>query len=312
MNLKYKLFSIALVCMILVLTACQQGEDKDNEAKGTKGIDIETSMLNDNLYTTESQMDFGVILNITNRGYHNVKPSDFILTYSGFDEGLVDLYDAPKTFSSSNDEILFGADPFHEGTTYQVLVSGNVHLPWASQETDFEYHMNLFVKYCYRYKTVLSSVVCIDPSQGYDSNAACKMRKLHSSGGQGAPIVFTEVMPIVTSNKVAFQVYLKNGGEGLAFPSKGIFGSSPLMSCADLERNSQNFAQLTVEATLGGKTVECTPNPAKVDSEGTYVLCSFGKPDKETGAYSAVLNLETEYVYVDSADAPVSITFLKE
>ena len=312
MSLKYRLFALSLILVFLILPGCAQDKEDGENEKGVKGVEIKAEVTNNNLYTTDSDINFQIQLNIINNGYYDVKASDILLTYSGYDKGLAELYEAPQTFSKSNDEVLFGVTPLNpKGSAYPVFVEGNIHLPWASHEADFEYDMNLFIKYCYKYKTKLSTVVCIDPNQGYNSNSACKMKKLYPSGGQGAPIEFTEILPIVTSNKLAFQIYLKNSGNGLAFPVKGIFGSSYLQNCENLEMKSENYGQLTVKATLGEKIVECSPSPVMVDYEGSYVVCNFGKPDSQS-AYSTALNLETEYTYVDTADAPVHVTFLKQ
>ncbi|MDK2907654.1 MAG: hypothetical protein PWQ87_112 [Candidatus Woesearchaeota archaeon] len=304
-KLKQMLISFLLLASLLI-SGCQQ--QTSQATLGTKGIEITGKMLNQNPYTTSSNINFELILDIINYGSSDVSAEDLYITYSGYDPSLFNLNEQNSLYS--RDDVLYGRESSDQlPDSYSIAVDGSINLPFLSRDQDFEYSMNLFVKYCYKYTTELSTIVCIDPSQG-ESNG-CKMQRLSFSGGQGAPVEFREVLPVVTPNELGFQVFVRNAGKGIPFPEK-FFGFSHLQQCSFLNSENKDAYRLTVRATFEGKTIECSPRNAKVDSQGTYVFCSFGEPVQNDGPYSGLLTLTVDYIYVDSTSIPIKATFLKE
>ena len=183
-----------------------------------------------------------------------------------------------------------------------------------SVKTTINYNM------CYPYRTAASTVMCIDtksyaPDQG---PAACTAQEYSDSGGQGAPLAVTRIVPnMLAVNKDSvrpqFQIYIANKGNGYVINN---FNESPDV-CVNPSLNSQNLNKISVKAYLSNKTLTCQPSVLQLVPDSDNIVRCFVN-DNDTSDYNKIqknyvapltIILNYGYMEVDTQDLQINRAF---
>lgn len=146
---------------------------------------------------------------------------------------------------------------------------------------------------CYTYSTFASPSVCIDPDpNAVNVDKICDAEApISLSGGQGAPITITRIVPHPGPRRAYFDIYFKHQGSGHVYQVDSIGMCSPFYS----ERVSERVidmvfpAIVSIQGHSGPVPLECTPSGyVKMrDGEG-MVSCRYDY-SAETGATDSAI-----------------------
>lgn len=166
------------------------------------------------------------------------------------------------------------------------------------------------VDLCYRYKTILSSTVCVNTKKQKEGEG-CKTKEYSFYGGQGGPIAITKVEVRETTEqdgKVNPRVILtveNRGDDIVSLPEGDDFKQACLAS--------QNINKLKMNAVkLGTRDMTCdvTDNQIDIsDDDEKVVVCTYSG-DMGTaplGYIDSLLYVELEYGYHASESKDLSI-----
>jgi hypothetical protein len=196
--------------------------------KGTDGLKISflKTLPPDKVYESRP---FPTKVEIHNAGAFNVSYNDMLITFSYdplYIKGGLSPYD-PKQGGTEKDHILGLSDIYPQGEhqTFGVPVESSFEAkPVYGQRISPETEMTASV--CYRYKTYLSTDVCIDTNL-YEQNQRtqpCTAKDLTFTGGQGAPIAITQIkvqaLPRISADRrfeavrPQFDIRIEDVGQG--------------------------------------------------------------------------------------------------
>ena len=189
--------------------------------------------------------------------------------------------------------------------TYKDYSGVDVPFDYDNYETD------IIVTSCYKYKTIASPTVCIDPEpyKLVQEKKVCQIgdQKL---GNQGAPVAVDRIEQEVSSDKIYFRIFIKNVGKGTVILSDK-YNDCPF----DLKH--QDIDKITVSAKLShDSSPVCSPegtvnDPVRLVNGRGVIFCSFNNPRGARSAYLAPLQIEARYVYSESISKGLEIVNLK-
>ena len=306
-------FVILLIFILLFSSACSRtGKIRTNKNideeyhKGTKGLEI-GFMKNappDKVYEGDN---LEVVVELKNKGAYPDTDS-FVgkLELSGFDQAAINgRWEGGNTIPPR----LQGKSQYNDEGGYETKTykdSDGVKVPFGYDK----YETDVMVTSCYKYKTIASPTVCIDPDphSPVQEDKVCEIKD-KSLGSQGAPVAVDRIEEEVSSDKIYFRVFVKNvGGGSVILPDKYI--KCPF----DLEH--QDMDKVVVRAKLShDASPRCSPqgtinDPVRLINGRGSMFCSFSKPGTDS-AYLAPLQIEVDYVYSDSISKKIEIVNLK-
>ncbi|MBW3016506.1 hypothetical protein KY309_02760 [Candidatus Woesearchaeota archaeon] len=252
---------------------------------------------------------FNVMLMVENRGTTNVGRGDGDIFLSGFDPRII-------TMSADRQPVpdLEGRGPFiPKGGFNTVSFSGTI-AKLSSYRID-KYQPTILATACYRYETVASAQVCIDPNPFAPASApkVCTPGTV-SLGSQGAPIAVTSVEVEPSPTKTRFRIHLQNVGGGDVFlPDSEYLSKCSPYSDPGLGFNEVDFVRVD-EVMIAGTSLKASCKP--LDSRGSLRLtggsaslfCEFDVASmRAQSAYLSPLNVILKYGYRQSIYMPVEI-----
>ena len=267
--MKKGVISVLLV-MLLLLVACKPqipGGEKPEETtallrqvrSGSEGIAIKplANFPPNTLYDTN---EFIAIVDVQNKGAHDLDPQDCFIHVTGFDRNIItgDV-DQPRS-CAENVNILEGKNVYNtQGGINQIeFYSSNIILP----DGVFEYNPTLNFVACYAYQTISNPSVCVDPLlyQISSEQKACDYRRsVITEGTQGAPVAVRSVRADMVTGKgksrAVFEIDISNVGNGQVLSP-----DTDIRSCA-VERFSYadlNKIRYNVQLS-GGSLISCNP-----------------------------------------------------
>lgn len=317
---------VVLILIIVFLSGCQlRGGAVETERdvemihKGTQGLGMSfaNGMPPDRIYDT-STLD--MLVELKNLGTADLDVSNCMLYLSGYDRSIV-LFDVERQACGNLD----GKSVFTpEGSIGTAEFNADtILLPYGVDS----YSPNFLITACYKYKTIATPVVCVDPNLYSLSpvQRACVVKDETLSGGQGAPVSVDKVEVDMLKDNVLFKIYISNSGA--ATTTKTILGTkttttgktgivlsdavSPVHECPyNLEYDDYNVVRYYVDAgTIS--LVECTPNTPEpgtvrlIDNKAV-IYCKF-----DTGMLQSAtqipLTIELDYGYMDYVSKKVEI-----
>lgn len=250
---------------------------------------------------------FNVMLMVENRGTANVGRSDGDIFLSGFDSKIIAL----STDRQSLPE-LEGRGPFiPKGGFNTVQFSGTI-ARLSSYRID-KYQPTILATACYKYETVASAQVCIDPNP-FSATSVPKVCTpgTVSLGSQGAPIAVTSVEVEPSPTKTRFRINIQNVGGGDVFMPDNLAKCSPYSS-PGLGFNEVDFVRVD-EVMIAGTTLKTSCKP--IDGMGALRLtggsaslfCEFDVASmRAQSAYLSPLNVILKYGYRQSIYMPIEI-----
>lgn len=307
-----KKFLIFILITILFITiSCQRtgvGVQRIEEEFhiGTQGLEM--NFLNNappnRIYDGDN---LEVVVELRNKGaYPTSDIFDGKLEITGFDPSAINgVWEGGNLITTR----LQGKSQFIPDGGYATMTyrdNNGVNVPFDSDK----YEPEILLTACYKYKTIASPKVCVDPDpyRVVQERKVCEIRD-QSLGSQGAPVSVTNLEEEVSSDKIHFRIFIQNAGDGEVIETTA-FSDCPF----DIEHEELN--KVIVRAQLPYDTrPECSPrgtatDPVRLVNGKGVIFCSFNKPATNS-AYETTLQVELEYIYSTSISKKIEIINLR-
>lgn len=303
-----------LIVLSLLLIACGSrvpGGDKpiDTAAalkqvqSGTQGVEV-TVLPDFPPSTIYDQSDLVAILDIKNKGNHDLAAGDCFVQITGFDTNIIrGGLQVPRS-CAENIGVLQGKNIYNTlGDTNQIeFHSAAVSLPAGV----FEYNPTLNIITCYNYHTRANPSVCVDPQfyQVTPQQKTCIPQDVSMGGGQGAPVGISYVgVDMVGSGRAIFEINVVNQGNG-----RVLSPYADIQDCgqASLEHKDLDKVAFTVQMS-GGSLVDCKPRDriVRLNNNQGKIVCTFQIPG--TSAFETPLMIDLDYNYIQNIQRNVKI-----
>ena len=303
---------LALLLISLLLLSCKRvpaGEEPRDTAAilrqvqtGTQGVEISV-LPNYPPAQVYDQNELLAIIEVKNRGNHDLEPQDCFIQISGFDPNIIlGGFNQPRS-CAENTGMLEGKNVYNiEGGSNQLeFKSSTITLP----PDVFEYKPTLNFVTCYNYETVANPSVCIDPLlfQVTAEQRTCTPHDVGMGGGQGAPVGVSLVGVDMVGRKAIFEINVKNFGTG-----RVLSPYSDIRSCgqASLEYTDLDKVGYDVQMT-GGSLLDCKPRDGLVRLTNNLgkIICQFDVPG--ASAFETPLTVKLNYNYIQSFQKGIQI-----
>src|SRR3989338_1470227 len=301
-----------LLIALLLIASCSRvpaGEKPRDTAAilrqvqtGTQGVEI-SILPNYPPAQVYDQNELLAIVEVKNRGNHDLEPQDCFIQISGFDPNIIlGGFNQPRS-CAENIGTLEGKNVYNvEGSTNQLeFKSSTIALPPGV----FEYKPTLNFVTCYNYETVANPSVCIDPLlfQVTAEQRTCTPHDVGMGGGQGAPVGVSLVGVDMVGRKAIFEINVKNFGSG-----RVLSPYSDIHSCgqASLEYTDLDKVGYDVQMT-GGSLLDCKPRDGLVRLTNNLgkIICQFDVPG--ASAFETPLTVKLNYNYIQSFQKGIQI-----
>ncbi|MBU0457710.1 MAG: hypothetical protein ABH824_07030 [Nanoarchaeota archaeon] len=302
---------ISLIFSLLFVVSC-----KPNVAAGEKPIDtaaalqlvktgtlgVEISLLqNSPPALIYDQNELVALVEVKNRGNHDLDAQDCFIQISGFDTNIISGgFNIPRS-CSENAGTLEGKNVYNtEGSSNLLEFTANAYLPPGV----LDYNPTLNFLTCYNYHTTANPPVCIDPLfyQITSEQKSCIPKDVGMAGGQGGTVGVSYVGVDMIGDKAIFEINVRNFGTGrILSPYSDIGNCGQALEYKDLDR-----VGYTVQMS-GGSLIDCKPQDGlvRLNNNQGKIVCSFNIPG--TSAFETPLMIDLDYSYVQSFQRPVRI-----
>jgi hypothetical protein len=307
MNKKIILFFILISIFLLSISGCTQNSNSQNSDKiriGTKGLSL--SFLNglppDEIIVDPESSDniFDVYLQIRNEGAYPSDEEYFegMVFASGFDKAVIDGSWKDNGYISRD---LFGKNMYlPQGSLSDMTYSdSNIEYPFNTEN----YEPTFQVTACYKYRTIASPMICLDPNYGKTNQAdnVCAAKDTTLTGGQGAPVAVTKVEHTPSSSKDIFKIEVQNVGGGK------IIKSGKYSDCLNLKYDDFDVVNYDVNLEGHSYSKECTPKDSiRLQDNKGYIICTF-KHEDSGDAYLTPLEITLDYDYSQSISKKINL-----
>lgn len=304
---------VFILAAALLLTSCRGrvaagDEPRDTAARlrlvqtGTQGVEI---FLLNNFpppYVYD-QNELITLVEVRNRGNHDLQPQDCFVQITGFDPNIIGGgFEQPRS-CAENSNVLEGKNVYNtEGGVNQLeFRSSSIVLP----QNVYEYSPQLNFLSCYNYRTKANPAVCVDPLffQVAAEQKTCLPKDVGMAGGQGAPVGVSHVGVEMVGRKAVFEITVRNFGTG-----RVLAPFSDIRSCgqSSLEYTDLDKVAYTVQMS-GGNLIDCKPldGLVRLNNNVGKVICQFDVPGATP--FETPLQIELDYNYIQSFLRPVKI-----
>lgn len=307
-----KIIIVLLLISLVFIAACKQvpaGERPRDTAAilrqvqtGTQGVEISV-LSNYPPAQVYDQNELIAIVEVKNRGNHDLEATDCFIQISGFDPNIIlGGFNQPRS-CAENVGTLEGKNVYNvEGSANQIeFKSSTITLPAGV----FDYKPTLNFVTCYNYQTVANPSVCVDPLlfQVTAEQRTCQPRDVAMGGGQGAPVGVSLVGVDMVGRKAIFEINVKNFGSG-----RVLSPYSDIRSCgqASLEYTDLDKVGYDVQMT-GGSLLDCRPRDGLVRLTNNLgkIVCQFDIP--AASAFETPLTVNLNYNYIQSFPKQIQI-----
>jgi len=311
-----KLIILASLVIVLLISSCGKGPRTQNIEEeyrtGTQGL-VMNFVKNAPPNEVYDGDDINIMVELRNKGaYPTTRDFEGKLEITGFDEAA--LYNGrwdgsnliPPTLEGRSQDNPEGG---YEMKTYRAIA----RVPFGNEI----YEPTIIVHACYRYQTIASPTVCIDPDPYsiVQEEKPCRIHDVSLGGGQGAPVAVTRVEERVSKDKVHFKIYIKNVGGGTVLDD--IAYSYSYYSRCPLDLDYEDLNKVIADVSLSySNPIECSPqgtvnDPIRLNENGEgFIRCSFPKPNSAS-AFETPLQIKLYYAYADSISKKIKIINLK-
>ncbi len=295
-----------IALLLLLLVACQYAPFQKPKIQppppelftGTSSLDVKFNPASMSSVFMCSQAD--VFVDVANSGSYNIENG--LYSFISEDQFLKPLSAKQERFSLKGKSRF---DPVGEFRQIHFKLQ-NLGIP-----SQFESFVSpLIFQACYKYKTLASAPVCIDPDiQNLNPVKPCQPRPVVLSGGQGAPVAVTRVEPRMVPEgdkvKPMFAIYVQHLGSGSVVKEEG---AESACTGGPSGAAFANFADVSVE--LQGRKLQCDPAEVRIDTgkESSFFCKDENLYDISAGTFSTVLSIDLSYGYVNTVMLPVTVT----
>jgi len=292
------LFSIMVFAALSYGCNPSGGGTTSNYRTGTKGIEINyaaSSPPSEFYYSADATISDNVVpvaLEMWNRGAESGSGTIF---FDGYDP-LIFKLNEQKDFTEIEGK---EASRNPQGTSAYIDM-GNVEV---TLPTDIDLiDIPLRATTCYKYSTMATVNVCVDPNPSKPGTRACTPVSNPSvSGGQGGPVAISSIQYEAGMGKAIFTITIKNVGGGQ------VISDAKIGSC--MKATQAELDLVGVTGTISSsKALSCSVKSGSVrlvNNEAT-VVCSAAL-NKDLGAYSTPITLKLTYGYKYSTQKNIQI-----
>ena len=301
------LFVVGVVLLVFLVSSCSgisAGENPDQSANaltaastGTRGVEVNfvPGFPESTIYDIS---EFVAILEVYNKGNHDLAASDCYLQITGFDPNIIQGVDYVQSCGEISGKNVYNLDGGWNQVEYS---SSNIVLP----DGTYEYSPNLNLVWCYGYETQASASICVDPLfyQVTSEQKACEPRDVSMGSGQGGPVGVSYVGVDMVGDTAIFELSFRNMGSG-----RVLSPYSDISQCggSNLDYSDLDVIQFTAQMT-GGSLIDCTPSDGKVRmSNGAgKAVCKFRISG--SSAFETPLIIKMDYNYIENSQKSVQI-----
>ncbi|MCC7574689.1 hypothetical protein KO361_03805 [Candidatus Woesearchaeota archaeon] len=195
--MKQKILLIILAVTLLLLTACEEGQAPNQQTGfvgGTKGIEMSfVTNAPPEKVSDGGQEPFDVVIELTNRGEHEVLREDVFVKLEGFSASSFGVTNNDLIAHPEDDLFAVRKSPdgsiitspsipvVFEGLNYQLSAPANVPFTFRA-------------KACYTYETIAITDICV--KENYNDDRAgdlCKVSGERTVSNSGAPVQVTSI-----------------------------------------------------------------------------------------------------------------------
>lgn len=303
---------VLMISVLLFSMGCSGGKIgtknvEEDYHTGTRGMEM-YFVKNAPPYKIYDRDNLEVTVELKNLGaYPNTDSFVGKLEISGFDKAAISgSWDGGNTIPPTlQGKTQYNPEGGYTTMTYRDSDGVDVPFDYDSYKTD------IIVTSCYKYTTVASPTVCIDPEpyKLVQEKKVCQISD-QGLGSQGAPVAVDRIEQEVSSDKIYFRIFIRNSGKGtVILPDK--YNECPF------ELDHQDIDMVIVSAKIShDSSPVCNPqgtvsDPVRLVNGRGVIFCSFNKPVAVQSAYLAPLQIETSYVYSESISQRIEIVNLK-
>jgi len=324
-----KLKTLFLISVMLFIIGCQTQQQTMptyvDVHKGTDGLkmDFLETAPPEEVYSKET---FHAGIEVENRGAFDISKGYLALAIEDdYMDVPEDAWEGSSLTGKKGKEIrtfdLEGKSRFNpkgRGDTITVKLESKEIDPQSETHTSI-----VMITACYKYKTELSTEVCVDtdPYSLKQKVKACEIQE-KSFSGQGAPVAVTKVEPKMLPHdspnfvKPSFMIYIKNKGNGEVVNKNNVMDA-----CSSINLSHEAFNTIFIKAKLSDEPLDCSPKEIqgsetkegyiRLKEKEDFVRCTLtAGVSKSVGTYSTPLTVELDYGYTLSVSRDVEI--LKE
>ncbi len=196
--MKQKLILILLAITLLALTACQNDTDsgvsRTGFVGGTEGVDVTfaTNAPPDEV-ADQGQEEFDVVVELTNKGEHEILKEDVFVKLEGFSASAFGL-NADDLIARPEDD-LYARRKSPDGSVISspsipVVFEGLNYQKDSPANTEFTFR----AKACYKYETIALSNICVKENFNDDRQGdLCMVSSTKTISNSGAPVQVVNV-----------------------------------------------------------------------------------------------------------------------
>ena len=261
---------------------------------GTQGVEIQV-VPNYPPSTIYDQNQLVALVELRNRGNHDLEQQDCFVQVTGFDPNIVQGTFQTTLSCASNAGVLEGKNVYNtQGGFNQLEFSSSLSLP----DGVFEYNPQLNFITCYNYHTKASPQVCVDPLfyQVTTQQKTCNPTDVSMSGGQGAPVGVSSIGVDMVGNKAIFEINVQNYGSG-----RVLNPNADIHSCGQMSLSYQDLDKVRYDVNLnGGNILDCKPQDhlVRLNNNQGKIVCSFTIPGGSS--FQTPLLIDLDYSYIQS------------
>lgn len=303
--IKMKTKHILALIALLILAGCTPAKPSDiNPHRGEEGLVIEFL---DDAPPDEAYEGtvYPIGMDIQNRGAEDIENAKVVITT---ERGVF------ETFENSFQISLKGkSQVFPEGDKQIKLIETKTKQVIASEEMD----TTIKVDYCYPYRTVFSTEVCVDPDAMNTQDESTKPKLCPEESrsfwnGQGAPVAIvsmeTKTIPKEKGAIPVFELEVENVGDGTVI-RKDVYEKA----CSRDGITPEEVGVIDAHTIyLGHERLECTNTKLRIEQvqdgndyyevETTTMRCIGKEIPYTTQAYIGSITATLEYGYQDSVE----------
>ena len=288
--MKTILLIIFIVSLIFIAGCGQQNQQNQQEIySGTEGVKMRF-LTNTPPSEVFDRSGLVVLIEYTNAGAYPITNGALYLT--GYDPSYLFGSVMSKGLGGLHGKSLM----YPKGET-KVVEFSDSSIGKPEHIDSFEQKLKLTA--CYKYMTMASTQVCIDPEPyavgGGKKTCTPGLKSL--SGGQGAPVAVTKIDERIADNIVYFDIHFKNMGSGEAF----VGGTNQCYT--SLSYNEINRVQVKSVMLSNKRIGNCEPSLGSsiilTNGEG-FIKC-YTTISRSGDEYLTNLDVELEYSYRQSA-----------
>ena len=290
---------LLLLVLVSLIASCTRTNKDTSEVEwrtGTKGIEFNFAKGSPpQIIYDGDRIDF--IVEAWNRG---VSPATGDIYITGFDQNIFLNLDRRDDFSFGPDET---KTKYNEEGVYKIIYEDKGIETILPQGSDV--HKTIFKAIaCYDYITEASESVCVDPQPNrFERDDSCIVTDKTISGGQGAPVAITVIKEEAMTNRVRFQLTIKNVGLG------DVIRKAQRSHCLDDSFSFSDYDVINVDSVyLGSNPLICEPSAyIKLSNNVGYLYCTGDLNTNLVNAYTTTLYAKLTYGYKESKQTTVEL-----